>query len=104
MPRSYSQNLRLTAIWLTEIIGFHIDKVSILLQMSNKMIYRFVQKFRRLGNVDTAVIGKLYNCIAMHPHEECVILKILLQHPDKMSPEIRREVYREAESEHTCST
>ena len=31
MPRAYNQDLRWRAIWLTEIMGFQIDEVSILL-------------------------------------------------------------------------
>ena len=31
MPRVYSQDLRWKAIWLTEILGFEIDGVSLLL-------------------------------------------------------------------------
>ena len=34
MPRAYSQDLQWKAIWLTEIMGFQIDEVSVLLQMS----------------------------------------------------------------------
>ena len=33
MPRAYIQVLRWRAIWLTEILGFQIDEVSILLQL-----------------------------------------------------------------------
>ena len=58
MPRAYSQDLRWRTIWLTEIMGFEIDEVRILLQMSKRTIYRYVEKFRRLGNVDIAVIGR----------------------------------------------
>ena len=57
MQRAYSQDLRWRAIWLTEILGFEIDKVSLLLQISTKTISRYVRKFRMLGHVDTAVIG-----------------------------------------------
>jgi hypothetical protein len=47
MPRAYSQDLRRSAIWLTEILGFLIDELSILLQMSTKTISRYVRlKFR----------------------------------------------------------
>ena len=42
-----------------------------------------MEKFRRLGNVDTAVIGRPYSCIAIHPHEELVVMEVLLQHPAK---------------------
>ena len=60
MPRAYSQDLRRRAIWLTEILGFLIDELSILLQMSTKTISRYVRlKFR------------------------LVIMEILLQHPKK---------------------
>ena len=83
MPRAYSPDLRWRSIWFTEIMGFQIDEVSVLLQMSKRTIDRYVEKFRRLGNVDTAVIGRPYSCIAMHPHEELVIMEVLLQHADK---------------------
>ena len=49
---------------------------------------RYVRKFRMLGHVDTAVIGRSYTCIAMHPHEELVTLKVLLQHPKKTLSEV----------------
>ena len=104
MPRAYSQDLRWRSIWLTEITGFEIDEVSVLLQMSKRTIYRYVEKFRRLGNVDTAVVGRPYSCIAMHLHEELVIMEVLLQHPDKTLFEIIREVYEETGSEYACLT
>ncbi len=63
MPRAYSQDLRWRAIWLTEILGFQIDEVSMLLQMSTKTISRYVRTFRMLGHVDTAVIGRPYACV-----------------------------------------
>ena len=40
MPRAYSQDLRWRAIWLTEILGFKINEVSLLLHMSKKTISR----------------------------------------------------------------
>lgn len=39
MPQAYSQDLRWGAIWITEIIGFRIDEVSILLRMSEKTFH-----------------------------------------------------------------
>ena len=102
MPRAYSQDLRWRAIWLAEILGFGIDEVSLLLQISTKTISRYVRKFRVLGHVDTAVIGRPYACIAMHPHEELVIMEVLLQHPEKTLSEVLHEVYEE--TEYACST
>ncbi len=80
---------------------FQIDEVSVLLQMSKRTIARYVQKFWRKGNVCTAVIGRPYSCVAMHPHEELVIMEVLLQHPEKTLPEILQEVYEETGSD--CS-
>ena len=90
----YSQDLRWRAIWLTEILGFQIDEVNILLQMSRKTISQYVQNFRMLGHVDTAVIGRPYACVAMHPHEELVIMEVLLQHQEEILSEILHEVMK----------
>ena len=79
MPRAYSQDLRSRAIWLSEILVFEIDEVSFLLQISTKTTSRYVQKFRMLGHVDTAVMGRPFTCVAMHPYEEIVIMDALLQ-------------------------
>ena len=86
-------------MWLTEILGFQIDEVSILLQMSTKTISRYVRlKFRMLGHVDTAGIGRPCACVAMHPHEELVTMEVLLQHPEVTLSEILHEVYEETGS------
>ena len=69
MPRECSQDLRWKAIWLTEIVGVHVQDVSFYLQLLKKTISRYIHKFRMLENVDTAVIGRTYTCISMHPHE-----------------------------------
>ena len=89
---------------MTEILGFDINEVSILLQMSRKTISRYLQKFQRLGHVDTCVIGRPYACIAMHLHEEFVVMEILLQHPEKTLTEILQEVHLETGSEYAVST
>ena len=77
MPRPYSQDLRWRAIWLTEIVGLDLEEVSFYLQLSEMTIRRYIQKFRELGNLNTAIIGRPYNCVALHPHEELVIFEIL---------------------------
>ena len=104
IPRAYSQDLRWRAIWLTEILGFDINEVSILLQMSRKTISRYLQIFERLGHVDTCVIGRPYACIAMHPHEQFVIMAILLQHSERTLTEILQEVHHETGLEYAVST
>ena len=59
MPRPYSQDLRW--IWLTVIMGLEIDEVSLLLQISKRTIFCYVQKFNAVGKVNTAVIGRPYS-------------------------------------------
>jgi hypothetical protein len=56
------------------------------------------------GNVDTKIIGRPYTSIAMHPHEEFVIIELVLQHTETTLTEILNEVYIETGSEYACST
>ena len=104
MPRPYSQDLRWRAIWLTEIVGLDLEEVSFYLQLSEMTIRRCIQKFRELGNLNTAIIGRPYNCVALHPHEELVIFEILQQHPEKSLSEVLYKVYEETGSQYACST
>jgi hypothetical protein len=62
------------------------------------------KKFRELGNVSTAIIGRPYNCIAIHPHEELVIFEILQQYPEKTLGEVLDKLYEETGSQYACST
>ena len=75
--------------------------MSFYLQISSETINRYIQKFINLGNVSTAIIGRLYYCISMHPHEELVIME-LLQYPDKTIAKVLHEVYEETESQYAC--
>ena len=104
MPRPYSQDLRWRAIVLTEIVGLSVEEVSFYLQLSQKTISRYVNKFRIIGNVSTAVIGRPYGCISIHPHEEFVIMESLLQYPEKTIAEMVQQVYSETGSVYACST
>ena len=56
MPHAYSQDLRWRAIWLTDV---NVQEVSFSLQFLKKTISRYIHKFRMVGNVDTAVVGRL---------------------------------------------
>ena len=100
---AYSQHLRWRAIWLTEIVGLDIQDVSFYLQLLKKTISRYINTFRMLGNVDTAVIGRPYTCISMHPHEEWVVMELLLQHPEKTIEEMLDVQYQETGSYYACS-
>ena len=104
MAAPYSQDLRWRVIWLAEIVGLDLQEVSFFLQLSEMTIRRYVKKFRELGNVSTAIIGRPYNCIAIHPHEELVIFEILQQYPEKTLGEVLDKLYEETGSQYACST
>ena len=104
MPAPYSQDLRWRVIWLAEIVGLDLQEVSFFLQLSEMTIRRYVKKFRKLGNVSTAIIGRPYNCIAIHQHEELVIFEILQQYPEKTLGEVLDKLYEETGSQYACST
>ncbi len=104
MPSAYSEDLRWRAIFLTEIIGINIAEVSFYLQISTKTISRYIRKFTAVGNISSEIIGRPVGCISFHPHEEFVILDLILRHPEKTIPEIVEELYSETGSLYHCST
>ena len=104
MPRAYSEVLRRRAIFLAEILGIDIEEVSFYLQISRMTIYRYINQFRTAGNVSTGIIGRPVSCISFHPHEEFVIMELILSHPEKMIAELVQEVYFETGSLHPCSS
>ena len=74
-----------------------VEEVSFYLQLSRKTIFRYIDKFRTTGNICPDVIGRPYPSIALHPHEEFVIIELVLQHPGKTVAELLDEVHRETE-------
>ena len=104
MPAPYSKDLRWRAIWLAEIVGLNIEEVSFYLQISSTTIKRYVQQFRRLGDVGVNTIGRPYYSIVMHPYEELVLQEFVLEKPEKTLSEMVEEIYGETGSLYTCST
>ena len=90
--------------WLTEILGLENREVSFLLQLSPKTISRYRQKFRTLGNINSEILGRPYASISIHPHEELVIMELVLQNPEKTIVEILEAIYAETGSTYVCST
>ena len=104
MPRAYSEDLRWRAIWLAEIVGLTVEEVSFYLKISVKTILRYVTKFQTAGNVQAEIIGMPSGCISFHPHEEFVIMDLILQSPEKTIAELVEEVFLQTGSEYACST
>ena len=63
MAAAYSQDLRWRAIWLTEIVGIDVEKVSFYLQISSETLNRWIQKCVNLGNVSADIIDRPCYCI-----------------------------------------
>ena len=94
MPRPYTQDLRW--IWLTLIMGLEIDEVSFLLPFL-AMCKNSMQSVK-----STQPLSEDH--IAMRPHEELVIIELLLQHPENALSETLQEIYQETGSIYACST
>ena len=104
MPRPYSEDLRWRAVFLAEVVGINIEENSFYLQISKMTIFRYVNKFRTQGNVASQTIGRPIGSISLHPHQEFVIMELILNHPEKTIAELVQEVYLETGSKYFCST
>lgn len=62
------------------------------------MVSRYVKHSRRAGNLNTKTIGRPVGCVAVHPHEEFVILKRILRNPKSTLVEICEEIVEETGS------
>ena len=78
--------------FLSEIVGFDLEEVALYLQISKRMVPQYFNKLKRIENVSTAVIGRPYGCISMHPHKEFVIMELLLQYSEKTIAKMVDEV------------
>ena len=67
---------------MKEILGFQADEVVAALWMSLRTIESYISKVLNSGDVKEENIGRPANSVAMHPHEEFLIMEAVLEHPD----------------------
>ncbi|XP_027045084.1 uncharacterized protein LOC113672937 [Pocillopora damicornis] len=92
MPKAYSDDLRLRAVWLHVFLGYNIEDTSGMLAMSPSSVKRFKKKFVCTGEVVAKKTGRPLDLIGMHLREELVMMEAMLEHPEKTLTEIVREI------------
>ena len=92
MPKAYSDDLRLRAVWLYVFLGYNIEDTSGMLAMSPSSVKRFKKKFVRTGEVVAKKTGRPLDLVGMHLREELVMMEAMLEHPEKTLTEIVREI------------
>ena len=92
MPKAYSDDLRLRAVWLHVFLGYNIEDTSGMLAMSPSSVKRFKKKFVRTGEVVAKKTGRPLDLVGMHLREELVMMEAMLEHPEKTLTEIVREI------------
>ena len=93
MPKAYSEDLRLRAVWLYFFLGYDIieEKVG-LFAMAVQSVERYLRKYVRTGEVIAKKTGRPVDLVGMQPREELAMMEAMLEHPEKTLSEIVREM------------
>ena len=94
MPRAYSEDLRLRAVWLHFFLGYDTEETADLLAMSVRSVERYLRKYVRRGEVTGKKSGRPVDLVGMHPREELAMMEAMLEHPERRLVEIAREMLR----------
>jgi len=94
MPKAYSEDLRLRALWLHFFLGYDTEETAGLLAMSVRSVERYLRKYVRMGEVIAKKTGRPVDLVGMHPREELVMMEAMLEHPEKTLAEIAQEMMR----------
>ena len=86
MPKTYSEDLRLRAVWLHFFLGYDTEETAGLLAMSVRSVERYLRKYVRMGEV----IAKKTE----RPVDLVVMMEAMLEHPEKTYSEIAQEIMR----------
>ena len=94
MPKAYSEDLRLRAVWLHFFLGYDTEETAGLLAMSVRSVERYLTKYVRMGELIAKKTGRPVDLVGMHPREELVMMEAVLEHPEKTLAEIVQEMLR----------
>ena len=92
MPRAYSENLRLPAVWLHFFLGYDNEETAGLLAMSVRTVERYLRKQVCRGEVIVKKPGRPVDLAGMHPREELAMMEAMLEHLERRLAEIVREM------------
>ena len=80
MPRAYSEDLRLPAVWLHFFLGYDNEETAGLLAMSVRTVERYLRKQVCRGEVIVKKPGRPVDLVGMHPREELAMMEAMLEH------------------------
>ena len=80
MPLAYSEDLRWRVVWLYLYMDVAADDISRLLHISERSVYRYVQRFKSTGEVRKCHKTNGPACI-LSEHEELIIVNSMLSSP-----------------------
>ena len=92
MPRAYSEDLRLPAVYLHFFLGYDNEETAGLLAMSVRTVERYLRKQVCRGEVIVKKPGRPVDLVGMHPREELAMMEAMLEHPERRLAEIVREM------------
>ena len=88
MPKAYSDDLRLRAVWLHVFLGYNIEDTSGVLAMSPSSVKRFIKEIVHTGEVVAKKTGRPLDLVGIHLREELVMMEAMLEHSEKTLAEI----------------
>ena len=83
MPRAYSEDLRLRAVWLHFFLGYDTQETAGLLAMSVLSVERHLRKYVRRDEVIGKKTGRPIDLVGMHPREELAMMEAMPEHPQR---------------------
>ena len=93
MPKSYSEDLRWRAVWLSVVRGMTYQDIAKVLFMSEKSVYRYLSSFHSTGSVEpkdhTGGPGKCLSDV-----EQLTILQCLVHKPTIFLDEVQEQLYK----------
>ena len=92
MPRVYSEDLCLQAVWLHFFLGYDTEETAGLLAMSVWSVERYLRKYIHRGEVVGKKTGRPVDLLGMHPLEELAMMEAMLEDLERRLAEIVREM------------
>lgn len=82
MPKALSNDIRNRIIWSKFIMQERNEEIAMKLFVSPRTVSRICNKYLRQGSVDANKTGRPRGSTVLHPHEEYILMKSVLEKPD----------------------
>ena len=99
----YSIDLRSRVIWLKFGLGYRPRDIAMVLQISQRSIYRIIRKFTNTGLLNCERTGRPCQP-SLHIYEQFVLMEAVLKNRSLTLKELLLQINRSTGSEFNCST